>query len=979
MKKYIYIFCVALLAAACVEPLEKIDAPLLDDGENGPLVMVEFSIPSQPRTKAMDEKPAIQRMHVAVFNASGYLKEFKEASLTSVGTVNAGDAEARDTYSVQLQMASSKRILHFIANSPVTSKADLTTTTGESNVMMSLITQYPDDAYWQRLVLTGGITAYKYPGGKLDDEFLSPTVVATYYKYESGAYVKITDDDYSEAVMYSYSSGGHDYKVYVDDYIRKDGTKITDDSGFIADATVAGAVATVPLIRNFARVRVNRSTGASPDFIPIAFTLLNIPSHGYVAPYDNDAEEFVEKYQNATSRDNLTYTAIHESHYAAPMPAGASLESFTENTDFLFVPPYTTMNPGAPINDIPQVEGEYFYTYERPLPTSSQSPVYILVRGWKKMENNAYEKRWFKIELTDVASNYVPLYRGVTYEVTIAEISGSYGYETMADAIDNPPLGDISSSTVTENLTTIAKDGVTLMVQYIGNTHVGPATDTTLLYKFFKDDDPTDNALLTKDNVSLTLSHYTPGNPIAVTGTSTSTAYSGNGPDGKGGWYQVTVDLAATEEGATKLSDLIVTGTYTSGARTTTLKRTVKYAVLPVQAFQGIESTGLTTDVKGDQTTVSVKLPPNLPFSMFPLTLTFESNNNNLNPVDEMPVLMGTSLFKSFGSTDPNYRTTNAYYFTKTVNWKDYDPASEDNWVSATFKTTADGAVTGDNKTTVVAVGDKDNYFTPTKTTLFKSVFAVTPSDQTVKGSASQATFRIYGNENMISNLQWTITDLNGQEIRAASIPNVTPGSSTEATNPYDTEVTMSFNRIPDTEEGHNAPGNQYTAKVVYSYTDASNATQSGTVTVTVVQKPLEYVSKDVTKPFSITSSSPLTVTDDAHEGATVSLTRSGFIYNNDSITSNNNTSSLTFTPADGITIKGISLDWSNSSYHPNTITIRVNNSDVGSISTSGTSGSWSSETGYSSEVIANLQRRNRYQNFSLNTISISYSYSIWE
>ncbi len=952
MKKIFYIFPIALLGLAACSKVGVNDLqPVLEDEmeADGPKVELTFSVPGTIRTKAMADKPDIQTMHVAVFTAAGKLKEFVPATLTSTELINTDEGqEARDTYTVTLTMAKTKRTLHFIANSPVTSEEDLETTTGEANVMNSLVSSVsdePTDAYWQRKVLDMGITAYTYPGGELNANYVNktPMVEPTYYASNAAdakALVPGTDD-MTTAIRYEYTVGSSTYTVYKGDFICRDGSKVLDDTGYFASAEVSNIVAEIPLVRNFARITVSslstydtdtQTITGSSNFVPIQFTVINTPTLGFVAPYDPDKKEFATVYTSATTYTDLKHDTIADAGYLGNMPSSAALID----------------EPGTPIPVT--AEDPYYYAYERPVPTSS--PVMLLVQGYKALEYTesetpVVEPRWFKIELTSKSGEYIPVYRGCVYDMEIASISGSDGYEEMSDALANPAVGDISGSTETANLTTISKGGLTLWVEYIGKTHVGAADDVDLRFKLY---DSAGNNL--SSAITLSTEGYGSAVAAAVTGYTAPAPSSGNGPDGRDGWYETTVTLAESGN-APKKTNLVVTGKGTVGGVTTTLYRKVVYTVMTASNFTSVTNDGLVTDVAGDQTTVTAVLPPNLPFSMFPLHLAFESNNNNINPVGDLPVQSGPSLFET---------GNNSFYFVRTVNWTEYDENAGAT-ISATFATTKDNAVTGDpTTTTIIRVGDTDGFFNSMPTTLTMKDFGVSPTHFTVNGTDTSVQFEIAGTASI---MEWDIVGL-PEGVRVSS-----DHGTSSAT------VTMTFPENTTKAGDADAKVNTYTATVNYSYT-AGGKTVEGRIDVEVKQNPQMYVA--VSKSFTLSDASSLTVTDDHHSGATVTLTHGNGIefynstYSGLWLRSNGDSGlTLTFAPAEGITIAGISFDYNESGYRPGSI--QISGGATGSIPVynDSTSGSW---TGSSTEsLVVTFTRRNRNSDFRLKTIEVAYSY----
>ena len=953
MKRVFYIMTAALMAmVACTKEINwSPEVPQEDAETDAPKVLLTFSVPSEIRTRAMGAKPDVQTMHVAVFNAAGYLKEYEEANLTEKSKVNAG-GEATDTYTVKLTMATTKRTLHFIANSPFASKDDFPTTTGEANVMNSLISSFSEDmndAYWQCKVLEEGITAYTYPGGKLDTKYVNgPNPVAVEYLDDSGNVVT-SDADIADSKRYRYIPSDSSTPVVISkgDYIQRDGSKVLDDSGYFASQKVSDEVASLAMIRNFARITVSSpstwESGAisgTSNFVPVQFTILNTPSHGFVAPYDAKAGRFSEEYMGIKTASELTYDAVSASGYAGAMPTAASLMSDTEELPMI------------------QLSGDdpYFYAYERPVPTSSTAPVMVLVQGHKKLDDESYALRWFKIELTAEDGSYIPVYRGCTYDMNIANIAGSDGYATMEEAVNNPPMGDISSSTETENLTSISKNGVTLTVEYIGKNHIGDATDVTLKYKMMN------GSTNVTGNVALSIGEYS-GVAAAV-----SKVVAGTSADADG-WYTATVSLVATGDAtANKKSDVIVSGTVKDGAKTTTLTRKVLYVVMPKQNFQGLQATGLVQDVKGDETTISFKLPADLPFSMFPLNIVIESNNNNLNPVDDLPVRYGPSAFDA---------SKTSLYFLKTVNWSDYQESeaktdeTEHLWFCARFKTTRDGAVTGNDATTTkVAVADQGGYFNSLPTTLTKADFGVSPNTLTVKGSATSAQFDILTSSS-ISDVSWSISE----PVTKAGELSVSPAKGTGAAT-----VTMTFPANTTKAGEADAKSNTYEATVSYSYKDASGTLQRGEIVVKVTQVPLQNVTRTVeatNKEFTLSNASTFTITDsdDSSKKVTLgSLTNLSWSTSNSCFEANSN-SSLVVTPT-GVTITGLTLTWSGNNYRPSSGTVTPAGGTGSSLTVGNTTGTW---TGSSDKALTVDMIKRRSYNTRISKISVSYTYEVTE
>ena len=738
MKKYIYIFLAAVLAAACVKTLEEPVDPFADDPDEGALVTVEFSLP--PVTKGtMAHDPTISTIHVAVFNQAGVLKQYEEAKLTNPEKlVNGNNAAGNPTYTVDIHMSSKPRILHFIADSPIDTYEDLIAaagTSGEDVILNALTTSGGNTAYWQRVKLDK-IDAYTYKGG-----------VCPYWP-----------DTTEESVSYSYTENNQTITVYAGDYIKRNGHKVLDGTGYFQSDYVAGKVANIAFVRNFAEITVSSTTPASStNFTPKKFALVNVPKAGYVAPYDTKAGDFASAYQMKYDAQGvpqtiaLTHSDVADSAYPGTLVGGIDPSLPTSFIDL------TSTAAGAV---------KTAYMYERTVPNTQQPATCILVAGVfdeADAQKDGDGNTWFKIEIADESGAYFPIYRGISYDIKIGAISGTKGYASAQAAYDADPIGDVSGSVTTATLEQISDGkGTTLWVSYID--YVATESETkTLYYTMYYQ--PTAGGAITylTNNVNLTVNHPDE-NYKAITSTSvTGSQYSGTGtPDDTKTWYVASVPLGEPGS-ATKHSVLHVEGTTPAATGSKKMYRDVNYRVMGTQHFQNgenvLKASPLPTEASGEMTTLTIYLPNDLGFSMFPLTLRIEAQNGNFTTVDGLPVESGPSLFDS---------SKNAFYFLKTIEYEDYYNATTGVTTTAfqtRFKTTRDG--------TTSAAGTNATYFrvldkvkTGRTTTYFDTaecyvsvggpVFELASNSVSVKADVTSATFSITstGEENP----QWTLT-----------------------------------------------------------------------------------------------------------------------------------------------------------------------------------------------------------------------------
>lgn len=152
MKKILYILLFLIFGFSCTRP-ELEDTIVPDNNSEGNKVIVDFSI-TIPKgdvdTKGLAENPDINSLHIAVFDAAGFLLEYKPATAGDSGfaTENATNYQ----YTVELTPTTERTIVHFIANGP-----ESVTFGNETKVIGNMYTEGGVDAYWQRIVLENGI------------------------------------------------------------------------------------------------------------------------------------------------------------------------------------------------------------------------------------------------------------------------------------------------------------------------------------------------------------------------------------------------------------------------------------------------------------------------------------------------------------------------------------------------------------------------------------------------------------------------------------------------------------------------------------------------------------------------------------------------------------------------------------------------------------------------------------------------------
>ena len=708
MKRIFFIVQLVLLlvVVSCVEPIAGLQNPFVKPVEEGMPVKVTFGITTTDvQTKALAERPDIRSLHVFLFNAQGVLLAAEKAEYTPIpaNAPNSGNGpQNAQPWSVNLPMGTAERHLHFVAN--LGNDYELPEVGSEVSIIRSLETTNGVDAYWQRVDLPEGtgIGAYTYNG----------TGYYVYVNPETGEarsveinaqniYGFISKTGESPNISYTYRDpSGVVFTVNPGDYINVNGLKIINGEGLYASQSTSDEVKAIPLIRNFARIKV--SSAATSNFTLTRAVLVNVPVAGYIAAYDDrdGHNRFVAGYMAAgtTPPDRA---AIEASGYPATIPSNSG--TGITNGIVTTLPAESTFTTA--VN-----QSATLYMYERGVPDDHATA--ILVGG--TMEG-IQGTRWFKIDVAKTSGEHFPIYRDFTYVFTIESINGTSGYDTPQKAFENAAVGDISSSPETKTLTRIDDGkGLSLWVEYIDHTSTSSTTTTKrLLYKFVYTSGTTTTNLTS--SINPTLNPYT-GYGAAVSSFTTPVAYerptgqtNWDTPDGQGGWYTTTVTLPAAG-GSLLKSDIHIEGTYETSqggiiTYTKTLSRDVTFRVMPKQDL-GLHCTGLANQEFEKETELTITLPANvLGISMFPLTLEIEALDDNLNPADSenLSVSSGPSRFNSASTSKNNF------FFQKVVSFATYE-AEGGNVVVVKFKTIRAGSATSSNATWI-AVSDAAGNF----------------------------------------------------------------------------------------------------------------------------------------------------------------------------------------------------------------------------------------------------------------------------
>ena len=610
MKKIVYSIAAAILClTACQKQLSEVQpaAPAVP----GTTVTVPFSVTipgaldAPSRAGDIAETPVLENLYIAIFGEDGgMLQQFVPAKKlddkSAIGYAN------RSKYTAELPLYDDECHLHFIGNF----EGDIANLTFE----------YEKD-FIEKLT----------------------TIIETENRTIDG-------------VQYQgvkHAPGGYWQKVILEDGIKSqpgpNGTLV------IADAT-KNQLNSIALVRNYAKITVEATADAY--FTVESYALINIPYQGTLAPYHpttgyNNHYMEIGKYCDGTY--NLTDTQASNYHNFVTDLLESDYVGYMGTNDLIFT------GLGSDIKNISDTDNG-MYLYERTVPTRAGEQTGVIVKlKWKTSipesdENHllAGQEYWYKIEVLDSKGEYMPLCRNVQYKIILSKLTGA-GAVDFAGAYNGPFFGNVSSSIETATLTTINDNIHQISVNRMDYFSVQGEDVVDLYFKFWLD--RTGNPVTNPNNYYVAI--------LKDSGYDQAVDSIGNielindSTDPNNGWMHVQVFLNPKDsEGKTLRGKVRIQGKDNNGMGS--LFRDVVFTVMDIQDF----TSETTVSSSGNNVTVNIGIPTDLPYTMFPLQIKIESRYNNLTTNNaDLPVGYGTSAFTG---------KANTFYFIKTIQYKDY-------------------------------------------------------------------------------------------------------------------------------------------------------------------------------------------------------------------------------------------------------------------------------------------------------------------
>lgn len=441
-----------------------------------------------------------------------------------------------------------------------------------------------------------------------------------------------TPDD-TEASIFSRLTVGKNKDAYwqrveVDHVIKtdKDGETVTAISA--PPLTDEGYI--VKLVRNFAQVSVSNLTNDG-HFTLQGFTVLSEISKGTVAPYwGKDEDHLFADFDIdvESSGDDYASFTTHNSGYAGCNPPRGD---------------------GELLEDVPGEDGftspdASEYVYERNQ-DNAQNPAYVLLKAQYDNEPCYYKLDVVRFDEDSYITSYLNLYRNFHYTIRIKKVSGK-GYDTPQDAMDAAASNNISASVDISDVNKIEfGEGNSLEVSELDIMITEPGPHI-LDYDY-------------KENgTSLNGREYVQVTPVG-------------GEDG-GGYNHAAVQLIDWDNGkititpADPLPALMETQEFIV-AGCNGLARRVRVNVRQQFVFDAVDCDNVERSI-GAEMTLVVRLPENMPTSVFPLTLDIEPEKKSLYPdvaKNRIPVTSQGNYTFSYQATVTynDYRQNRTFFF----------------------------------------------------------------------------------------------------------------------------------------------------------------------------------------------------------------------------------------------------------------------------------------------------------------------------
>ncbi len=424
----------------------------------------------------------------------------------------------------------------------------------------------------------------------------------------------------------------------------------------------------IPLVRNFAKVSVDvarneAGTSTVNNFTLDGFTIINVPDRGTIAPYNGGFVEYVN------GKVQKTYEAITALGYEGSTPSGTT---------------YTT----AGVNDISDAA---HFLYETPNSSGdAKGRTALIVKGSYKGTSGFYKVDLIYNKGDDGASNiFYNILRNFEYKVTINEVTG-YGHTSFDEAVASAASNNLSSSTVTANLSRIS-DGEQMIE--VSNTYFmfsksGPQQVLRYRYRYSSDGTnwTTNNDLVRLTNSNNNLFNGTAGRPTKAD------------RDDADGWRTITMTLnAPTAQAQTSnihiyaSREAITNSSIPAALKASILSGELLYRDVRVDLRNPytllVVPQSYVEATVGAKVRVDLLIPQAVNEALFPMDFYLEDSQKILNPetvngVPRLPVHVGPYI----GEVGEGQEPEPSFQYARTVTKAEYASLSTQTVNGVTYK-----------------------------------------------------------------------------------------------------------------------------------------------------------------------------------------------------------------------------------------------------------------------------------------------------
>ena len=458
------------------------------------------------------------------------------------------------------------------------------------------------------------------------------------------------------------------------------------DGKFELTTECAQLLTPIALVRNYAKLIV---TSASSDFEIESYALVNVPLQGTFAPY------------SAATGFKTTYMDIGK-YCAGQMETNFVHDLVASGySGYMINDLIDTSNPTEDSAKEPTDTDNGLYMYERTKPTRSGEQTGLIIKlKWSanlQSDHPNYDdrgkSRYYKIEVLDKEGEYMPICRNVLYTINLEHLSGT-GETSFDAAYRGPFFGNVSASIETATLTEINDNIHKIVVNMMDFTTMEDNKEVDIYFRFYED--MNGQPKLVGSSYATPARKAVDGYNSAIASVSDIDFVTWSG----GQWGHVKVTLKERPASGMLREKLRIQGQINGVG---SLFRDIVFTIMNTQEFTSESK----VTVSGNNVTVTIGLPSDLPYSIFPLNVFIEAQNNNLSTTSkDLPVSYGPTAFDEDGSPK---KGKNAFYFIRTIQYKDYLDTSTGEYV---YTTEFDCPfVRTDNSTLVVKLNEQGGYF----------------------------------------------------------------------------------------------------------------------------------------------------------------------------------------------------------------------------------------------------------------------------